>query len=183
MKNIVLVLLTATVIFSCEKEQDPNLITPTSIGKLTKNIQVKQLDSIYKQDSIVQRVNGDGFINGGANIDIYDKDGVQLLQLSPVEEFDSTSTIATIRILDERYKTEKGLTIKSTFKDVQAYYPISRIENTLSSAVIFIDEINAYITIDKKQLPSQLQYNTDIKISPTQIPDDAPIKQFWIGWE
>ena len=79
--------------------------------------------------------------------------------------------------------TNPFIGLASTFKDIQTYYPISRIENTLSSAVIFIDEINAYVTIDKKQLPSKLQFDTDAKIQPSQIPDTAVIKQFWLGWE
>lgn len=183
MKNLLIILILAATIISCEKEQDPFLITANSIGKLTKDIQVRQMDSIYINDSIVNNVTGDEFINGGPEIEVYEKGGAHLLQLVPVEAFDSTSTIANIRIFDERFKTEKGLNVNSTFGELFSYYPISRIVNTLSSAVIFIDEINAYVTIDKKQLPSKLQFNTDVKIEATQIPDDAKIKQFWIGWE
>ena len=177
MKNLLAIAILCIFFTSCEKEQDPFLITATNIGKLTKDIKVSQLDSIYSQDSIVNNITGDEFINGGAEIDIYEKGGTYLLHLAPSEEFDS------IRIIDDRYKTEKGLTVKSTFKDIQEFYPISRIENTLSSAVIFIDEINAYVTIDKKQLPSKLQFDTSTKIEASQIPDNAVIKQFWVGWE
>ena len=183
MKNLLAIAILCIFFTSCEKEQDPFLITATNIGKLTKDIKVSQLDSIYSQDSIVNNITGDEFINGGAEIDIYEKGGTYLLHLAPSEEFDSTSTIANIRVIDDRYKTEKGLTVKSTFKDIQEFYPISRIENTLSSAVIFIDEINAYVTIDEKQLPSKLQFDTSTKIEASQIPDNAVIKQFWVGWE
>jgi hypothetical protein len=62
-------------------------------------------------------------------------------------------------------------------------YNISRIENTLNAAVVFLDEINAYITIDKKELPSDLRYDTDSKIRASQIPDEARIKYFMIYWD
>ncbi|UJH89708.1 hypothetical protein LZ575_11615 [Antarcticibacterium sp. 1MA-6-2] len=61
-------------------------------------------------------------------------------------------------------------------------YSISRIENTLNSAVVFIDELNIYLTIDKKELPSSLRFDTDTRITPNQIPDNAPIKHFMISW-
>ena len=61
-------------------------------------------------------------------------------------------------------------------------YEISRIENTLNSAVVFIDELNLYLTIDKKDLPSSLRYDTDSRISASQIPDDAKIKYLMVSW-
>jgi len=53
----------------------------------------------------------------------------------------------------------------------------------LSAAVIFVDSIQASITIDKKELPSELKFNTDIKIKSSQIPDSAKIKHFLINWD
>ena len=103
--------------------------------------------------------------------------------LEPLQEFDSTSTIGYIRVLDPRYKTKSGLSTQSTFKDIMEDYNISRIENTLNAAVVFLDEINAYITIDKKELPADLRYDTDSKIRASQIPDDAKIKYFMIYWD
>ena len=170
---------------SCEKKEeiDPFAIGPDRIGKLSKTATVKELDSIYATDSIVRRVAGDEFIGNTNEIEIYDKQGKQLLILTPSEEFDSIATIKTIRVIDPRFKTEKGIGTASTFKQIEEAYQISDITNMLSTVQMNIDEINAFIAIDKKQLPSELHFNTEAKIEAVQIKDSANIKYFWLDWE
>lgn len=184
MKKLFFIFLCMGLLISCQSEtkKDPFLLSADHVGFLTKKIQIRQLDSIYANDSIVKE-QGNGAFNNTNQIHIYDKKGNELLTLDPVQNFDSTSTIGNIEIIDKRFKTAKGLNTASTFKDIQKNYKISRIENTLRTAVIFIDEINAYVSIDKKELSGDAVYNTDVKIEPTQIPDDAKIKHFWIGWQ
>ena len=121
-------------------------------------------------------------LNTPNNIEVYDRDGTPLLILEPIQQFDSTSTVGYIQVLDPRFATSKGLSTESTFGDIVKHYSISRIENTLNSAVIFIDELNLYLTIDKKDLPSTLRYDTDTRITASQIPDNAKIKYFMISW-
>lgn len=184
MKKLFFIFLFTGLFISCQNEtkKDPFLLSADHVGFLTKKIQVRQLDSVFANDSIVKE-QGDGPFNNDTQILVYDKKGNELLVLDPVQNFDSTSTIANIEIRDERFKTDKGLSKASTFKDIQKNYKISRIENTLRTAVIFIDAINVYVSIDKKELSGDAVYNTDVKIEPTQIPDDAKIKHFWIGWQ
>lgn len=169
-------------IFSCQKEDDPFLISNERVGKLTKDVQVYELKDLYAEDSIVSSQMGSQSVSEGTDIEIYEKGGELLLVLQPSQEFDTTSTIGNIQIMDPRFKTETGLNIQSTFGDIVEGYSISRIENTLSSAVVFIDDINGYITIDKKELPSELRFDTDTKIEATHIPNDAKFKHFMIGW-
>lgn len=183
MKKIFTLFILAVALISCEQEEkkDPFLIAKNQVGLLTQDVQIKDLDSLYAQDSIVKQ--GKNQFRSGNQISVFDKKGNELLLLTPVQKFDSTSTVATIQVKDARFKTEKGLTAKSTFKDITTNYKISRIENTLSNVIIFLDEINAYIAIDKKHISGDAKYNTDIPVEPNQIPDDAEIKRFWIGWE
>lgn len=170
-------------LWSCtQEENDPFLITATQVGPLTKEIRINQLDSIFPDDSISWQTSGPQQLKSTDEIKIFDEEGKALLSLEPQQEFDSTSTVGYIRILDPRFKTKAGLNINSSFKEVLANYNISRIENTINSAVVFLDEINAYVTIDKKELPSSLRYDTDIKIRASQIPDQAKIKYFMIYW-
>lgn len=182
MKKIIFPLL-AFFLISCEKEDDPFLITQNSVGLLTKEVKVNELDSIYANDSIVKEVTESEYFNSSNEIKVYDETGKQMLLLEPVQAFDSTSTIGYIQIMDPRFQTIKGLGTQSTFKDIVENYSISRIENTLSAAVIFIDDINIYITIDKKELPAELRYDTETKIQASQIPDDAKFKFFMISWD
>ncbi|CAM4224695.1 hypothetical protein [Gillisia limnaea] len=182
MKKISILLITIVFIIGCNRESYPFLIDNTRVGQLTKEIRINQLDSIFPNDSIVRNISGNEFLNSTNNIEIYDKDGSPLLILEPVQQFDTLSTIGYIQILDPRYETLKGLNINSNFGDVVEQYRISRIENTLNSAVIFIDELNLYLTIDKRELPSSLRYDTDTRITASQIPDNAKIKYFMISW-
>lgn len=182
MRKISILVITIVFIIGCNRESDPFLIDNTRVGQLTKEIRINQLDSIFPNDSIVRNTSGNEFLNATNNIEIYEKDGLPLLILEPVQQFDTTSTIGYIQILDPRYETLQGLNINSTFADVVEQYQISRIENTLNSAVIFIDELNLYLTIDKRELPSSLRYDTDTRITASQIPDNAKIKYFMISW-
>ncbi len=182
--NFFLLLLISLVAISCNKENnDPYLISLDRIGPLSKEIKIHQLDSIFPNDSIVTQTSGSQQFRSTDEITIYEKGGNSLLLLEPSQEFDSTSTIGYIRILDSRFKTKEGLSLESNFKDIVKNYSISRIENTLNSAVVFLNDINAYITIDKKELPSNLRFSTEKRIRPSQIPDDAKIKYFMIDWE
>ena len=165
------------------KPQDPFEISHKRIGHLTDSIRVFELDSVFKNDSIVKRVAGDEFINTNNEIEIYEKGGKQLLVLEAKEDFDSTSTIESIRVIDPRYKTIKGLTAKSAFKMAKDHYTISKISNTLSTALVFVDSLNIYFTIDKSFLPEKFRSDSSTKIDASQIPDNAKIKDFWIGWD
>ena len=102
--------------------------------------------------------------------------------LTPKEALDSTAFIDNIRIMDSRYKTNKNISNISTFKDIQAAYKINRIDNLISSININVKEINAYFTIDKKELPANLRFDMKMTIEASQIPDDAKIKYFMINW-
>ena len=103
--------------------------------------------------------------------------------LSPNDENDPNSTITNIQVFDSRYKTEKGLTAASTWKDVKANYTIDNIETTINAVVIFLKETDVYLTIDKKSLPEELRNDMDLKVEASQIPDGAAFKYFMIGWE
>ena len=182
-KNSLYILFFSVFFFSCEKEQDPFLITANSIGMLNKDVRLNQLDSVFTQDSIVRHVSDSEMYRKSNEIEIYDTNGKRLLLLEPVQAFDTTSTVGFVQVLDPRFKTAKGLGTESTFKDIVENYEISRIENTLSAAVIFIDDLNIYVTIDKKQLPVELRYDTQTRIQASQIPDDAKIKYFMVDWD
>lgn len=182
-QSLLILAITSTLFIACEKEQDPFLISANSIGLLTRDVKITQLDSVFAEDSIVKQVSDGEFYRKSNEIEIYDRSGKKLLLLEPVQAFDSTSTIGFIQVLDPRFKTAKGLGTESTFKDIVENYNISRIENTLSAAVIFIDDLNMYVTINKKNLPVELRYDTQSRIQASQIPDNAPIKYFMIAWD
>ncbi len=165
------------------KLQNPFEIAHKRIGLLTDSIPVFELSTVFKNDSIVKRMAEGKFINTNNEIEIYEKGGKKLLVLEAKKNFDSTATIESIRIIDPRYKTAKGLSIKSSFKEVKSNYTISKISNTLSTALIFVDSLNIYFTIDKSYLPQKYRTDSSSKIDISEIPDTAKIKDMWIGWD
>lgn len=183
MRNtIVVVVFLLIIATSCKKTVNPFSIEKQNIGLLTDSTQVKDLEAIFSNDSILKFIKGDEFIEQTNDIEIYDTEGKKLLALTPNQTLDSTATIKSVQILDPRYKTAKGISTLSTFKDLKDHYKISRINNLISSVVVFVDELNASFTIDKKELPSNLRFDMGIKFEKSQIPDEAKIKHFFIHW-
>lgn len=178
------VLICTLLITSCVKDNPPNpfLISKNHIGLLTDSTQVKELDAIFSNDSVVRYIAGDEFIGSVNTIEVYEKGGKKLLDLSPNEALDSTSVISSVRIVDERYKTEKNISMLSTFKDIKAAYKISKVDNLINVIVVSVNEINASFTIDKKELPASLRFDMDMTIDPIQIPEKAKIKYFMVHW-
>ena len=183
MKKILFaILIVVFITVSCEKEQDPFLISKQSIGFLTDSTQVKDLKTIFVNDSISKYIGGDEFVGNINDIEIFDNTGKLLLALTPSQSLDSTAVIKTIKVVDERYKTEKGLNTKSTFKDIRDNYKISSIQNSIRSVIVSTDEINAFFVIDKEELPANMRFDMSLKIEAIQIPAEAEIKNFFLKW-
>lgn len=181
-KSLIYVALFSLLVTSCGKDQDPFLIQNQNIGSLTDSTQVKDLKSVFENYSIANYTGNNEFTRNINNIDIFDKAGAALLSVSPAKRADSTAVISSVRILDPRYKTKKGISTSSTFKDIQSAYTISKIDNLINSIVVSVKEINASFTIDKKELPSNLRFDRSISIEASQIPDTAKVKYFFIHW-
>lgn len=182
-KTLLIIGIVSLAFVQCGKDSDPFLIKNGSIGNLNNEIKIKQIDSIFAEDSIVKISSSPNALETQGEVEIYEKGGKQLMLLSPDDETDPNSTIKNIQVFDSRYKTEKGLTPASTWKDVKANYTIDNIQTTINAVVVFLKETDVYLTIDKKSLPEELRYNMDLKVEASQIPDNAPFKYFMIGWE
>lgn len=180
--NFLILISSIALLTSCNKEINPFSISKHNIGHLTDSTQVKDLESVFFNDSIVKYVSGDEFTGNVNDLEIYEKSGKLLLVLSPSQALDSTSTIRTVKVVDPRFVTVKGLSINSTFKDINDNHKISNIQNSLRSVIISVNEINAYFTIDKKELPAELRFDMNLKIEAVQIPDQAKIKSFNLYW-
>ena len=170
------------LIASCSQSPDINLISKQRIGLLTDSTQVGDLLLVFPNDSISKLNEGNEFTSVNYDIEIYDKAGKKLLTLTPRRALDAASTIKTVQINDERFKTGKGLNAKSTFKAIKDNYKISSIQNTVRNIVVSVNEINAFFTIDKNELPAELRFDMDIKIEAIQIPNEAKIKGFFMQW-
>lgn len=183
MTRLFTLLVVLLLLVGCKKRQDPFLVEKQNVGLLTDSTQVKDLDMIYISDSIVKYIGGDEFTGDFNTIDIYNKEGGKLLELTPSQALDSTAIIENVRIMDNRFKTAKNISLFSTFKDISDNYTISRIDNLINSIVVSVNEINASFTIDKQELPANARFDMSLVIEETLIPDDAKIKYFMINWQ
>ena len=182
MRTIVATLTLILLIIGCEKEIDTTfLITKDAIGKLDKISLTRDLNIIYGNDSIVRDTTYINASNNSKKIKIFEKGGKQLLTLTP--NSDSIPTIQNIRIEDSRFVTDKGIGLKSTFKDIKDNYTIRKVITSMNNVVLLLKDTDIYFTIGKDQLPSSLRYASSVNIEAVQIPDDAKIKYMMIGWD
>lgn len=181
-KPILSLILLFLALISCKKEQNPFEISKQHIGFLTDSTQVKELETIFLNDSVKSFIAGDEFAGNKNSIEIFEKGGKKLLVLTPESALDSTSIIENIQIIDPRYKTENGITTKSTFKDISEAYKISKIDNLINSILIHIRDHSVSFVIDKKELPANLRFDMNLKFETTHIPDNAKIKYFFVNW-
>ncbi len=182
-KTLIFGVLASLLFIQCGEDTDPYLIGNGTIGHLSNEIQMRQVDSIFANDSIVKLSPIKNALGTQGEVEIYEKGGQKLMLLSPEKENDPNSVITNIQIFDERYATDKGLTVKSTFGDLKANYEVLAVENAINSVVVFLKDSDVFITIDKKQLPENIRYNFSARVEATQIPDAATFKYFMVGWD
>ena len=184
MKRIYLVLVVACfgVLFNCQGDNNTNfLIKDNQVGKLKKESLARDVDLIFEKDSVIQDTVKLNFGSGASKILVFEKGGKLLLSLTPNN--DSIPTIQNVQINDDRFSTDKGISKKSTFKDIKEHYKIKKIISSLNNVVVLIKDSDLYFTIDKSELPENLRYNANSKIEEVQIPDKAKIKYMMIGWD
>lgn len=183
MHQKIFIVLLALALVSCSNSSKNNyLIAKNQVGLLNANTQLHEVDAIFKKDSVVKMNLEDRFRTNVQDFEVYQTNGDKLLVIEPRKANDSTSTIKQIQVIGSQFKTEKGLGPDSTFKDIYENYEIGKIQNTFLSVLVSINEIDAFVTINKKQLPEELRTGSDIEIRASQIPDEAKIENFWVNF-
>ena len=183
-KYLIRILVFSIVFIQCSQKNN-FIIEKDKVGPLTNEITISDLSIIFKNDSVVSNLydsisenSQSVFSNEDDEYIIYSKKGDKLLEIAPEKLNDPTSKIKSVQIFNSNYKTEKGISLKSTFKEINENYRINKVENTLTSATLFIDELNATIAIDKKDLGLNAFSREPIQLE--QIPDNAKVKYFTI---
>ncbi|TDQ29047.1 hypothetical protein CLV82_2496 [Zeaxanthinibacter enoshimensis] len=167
---------------ACQNEKENKFeIGVDHVGLLQHTTPLGELDAVYSGDSLVRDSATPGFGSTDPRVKVYEKGGKHLLTLTPGS--DSLKTIENINIHDPRFRTKKGISLNSTFKDIRDNYTIKKLVTFRNNVVVFIKESDVYFTIDRKELPENLRYNPNIQIEAVQIPDAARIKYMMVGWE
>jgi hypothetical protein len=161
----------------CNKQKEFK-ITRDEVGKLTKNTSKEAIIELFKNDSLVMFPKDEKFVN---EYIVYRKGGKHLLSIFPKMSADSLHVIERIHIYSPDYKTEKGISVASTYRDVAANYTFDKIDPTFTSAIIYLDEINGTIVLEKSDLGlAEDDLNT---VRKEQIPDHARIKYLTVWFD
>jgi len=177
MKKVITIIVLSLIFVQCTN-QDESLMAKNKVGKLNNKTQIDEIDTLFKNDSIVKLPEDSDVIR---EYKIYEAGGNHILTIKPSFESDTTKTIESVQVFSDAYLTERGITTESVFSDILDSYSINKIEPTFSTATLFIDEINATIALDKKDL--KIDEFDMRKISQDQIPDNAKIKYITIWFD
>lgn len=183
MRLISLFSILILVLFSsCSTSTSETLIAKNQLGLIKPDTRVDELSSILDKDSVAE-FDIESRLNKSKEIEVFNSEGKLSLIIEPSYQNDTIITISEIQILDPKYQTKKELNVNSTFQTIYENYKINNIQNTMNSVILSIEEIGAYIVIDKKHLPSELRFDSEIKIEANQIPNDAPLRYFWLRFD
>ncbi len=184
--NRLLLVGICTVFFACSSNEQYK-VSKNRVGVLTAKTTAGDIEQLFKNDSVVKHLSEGllGFKGAYTQDDdkylIYSKEGKHLLTITPKEPLDSLSTIRCIDVYDARYQTEQGVGLSSTFEEINMLENIVKIEASFTLATLFLDEINATMTLSKKDLGIKTM-NTN-PISKQQIPSLVKPTTFVVWFE
>lgn len=185
MKKLIAFLLLITLIVSCNKTD--NTIALNKVGAITSKTTIKDLDKLFKNDSIVSRYSEGDLGNKNAYILdndthlIYKKGGELLLSISPVNPLDSVSKIKSVTVFSNDYKTEYEVGLSSVFNQLNINHNIEKLEASFHLVTVFVQDINATLTMDKQALG--IKAFKLGSIDKAQIPENSKFTSFtvWLG--
>lgn len=177
MKKLTTIIVLSLIFIQCNSDKKL-LIAKNNLGEIHKNTTIAELDKMFSNDSIV-KLPEDTVVY--RKYIVFNKEGKQIINVKFDVRRDSIKGIENIKIFDKNYKTEKGLSVSSTYKDIMDNYSISKVEPSFNSAIVFIDEINATVAIDKRDL--KIGEFDMRKISKDQIPDLAKIQYITLWFD
>lgn len=177
MNKIIGLFLLSMILIQCGQDKD-TLIAKNQLGKIDKNTSIEELDKIFKNDSVEKFPLKEDITR---EYRVFGVGGKPSLVFMPRVHNDSIKGLELVKIYSSQYKTEKGISTSSTFKDVVDNYSIDKIEPSFSAAILFINELNATISLNKQDL--NLDEFDMRKIEQGQIPDEASIMYISLWFE
>ena len=162
------------------------LVEKGSVGGITSKTTLEDLTQLFEDDSIgvvddnVERLTKT-FGTVTEDYLVYSKSGEKLLEVSFKSLNDSIKVVRSVQLYSDDYETKEGISLESKFKDIVAHFKLGKVETTLTSVTVFVEELNATISIDKQELG--LDIFSREKINLNQIPENAKIKFITIWFE
>ncbi|MGB0836772.1 MAG: hypothetical protein ACPGRE_01635 [Flavobacteriaceae bacterium] len=170
-------------LMSCSNNSE-YLIKKGQVGPVNELTEVQDLEDIFSSDSLVSRLSeGElglrgSMVQGEDQYLVYSLEGEHLMTLVADQPLDSTSLIKRVEVYSPKYMTSDGVGIGSKFEDVNLNLTINRVEKSFTSATLFIDELNATMVIDQKELGIKSLRPGELSLE--QIPEAAKFKAFTV---
>lgn len=159
------------------------LVTENNVSVFKKGMSVKDVLDIIPKVQIKKVVDKDDYENSYDDYQYFDTNKTHLLTLTPTIQDDIQSKINRILILDNRFKTNKNIGLGSTYADLKNNYKITDIAPDLEHIVLTVGELNAWFSINKKQLLENWWDENKKQIDISKIPDTATFDTFVIWWK
>ena len=180
MKNTAKILLwavgSALLVIGCSRSDKRFLITDISVGNLTKETKISQLDSLYKNDSLLKTsIEGEFRYISDERFLVYEKggEGKQLLELTPAIPLEGESKhIQGVQIMAEH------ISLNSTFADIKKVYKDFDFEQLISTVIVMPKGSNLYFAFAKEDLLPAV----DDAYTIESIPETAKVKRLMISW-
>lgn len=180
MRKLYFFAFVAMTMLSCSK-QDQYLIAKNQIGELTATTPVTEIENIFSGDSIVVDEDESSELLSSEGIyRIYDNAGKPKLKVVTAL-VDSVSKVKYVDVLSHEYKTDKGLSLHSKFKDIKKNYTLDKVEVSFSSVVLYLNDVNVTVTLDKKDLG--IDAFDLAPVSKDQISESAKVKSLTLWME
>jgi hypothetical protein len=168
----------AVIFLLVQCAEESTVIKKKQLGDISNITTIEELDKIFKNDSVQKLPEGEELVR---EYKVFDAMGTPSLVFVTRVENDSLKALEHVKIYSPEYTTEKGISTASNFEEIRGQYSIDDIEPSFSSAILFINEINATISLDKKDLNIDEFDMRDI--SEDQIPDQSSILYITLWFE
>ncbi len=177
-------LLFLIVGISCSNSSQFQL-AKNQVGPLNSKTAMHEIKNLFAKDSVVKILSEGilGYRGAYSQEDdvylVYAKGGKHLLTITPREPLDSLSTIRNVAVHDANYITENGIGLNSVFSEINLMSRITKTEVTFTKAILFLDDLNATMTLNKSDLGIKT-----IRLEPIQLEQipDAVKPQSFVIW-
>ena len=183
----VYVLLVSLFFFASCSSNDQFEISKNKVGKLNASTTIQEIETLFKNDSIVKHLS-EGVLgyNGTYSQDedkyhIYSEAGKHLLTITPKESLDSLSTIKYVDIFDAKFTTKEGIGLNSTFEEINFLTHIAKVDATFTKVLLYMDKLNATFSLPKDAVGLKPMSTGTIQID--QIPNKVKPVSFVVWFE
>lgn len=181
--SFLLCLLFSTTSVGQEYKFNNFLVSTSAVGPIVKGMTVQDVMKFIPENQI-KKILGDGEFADDDFVDyeIYDATGIHVLTITPKNGSIHNDQIERVLILDKRFMTELDVGLGSKYGTIIKNYPAVEASPDISSIIFILDEISAWMSIDKKQLSDNWWDKENNRINNNGIPLDSKIRSFVIWW-